>query len=338
MDATVDILDANEMGPNLKWVDDLFNFRFPKTIGNSPNSFTYSHTIQDIFRITKPLGVPWHQTKCTEHAFTGIYLGFLWDVWNRTVSLPETKRQKYLTKLTLFLDHIARERTSQKDAMSINGTLSHITFVYPQGRSYLTNLCAFIAAFPNKHATRYPPRSVISDLKWWQNTLNLPGVTRSLTPRGELKDLGIWVDASTNWGIGVIVSERWAAWRWKLPLAEWKACGRDIGWAEMVAVELAIRYVEELGHTNADILIRGDNEGVVGAFTRGRSRNFQVNDSIRRAGVIGMSLNLSFKLTYVNTKVNKADPVSRGEPDPSMTRLPPLTTLPPELIPFIVHA
>ncbi|OBZ78926.1 hypothetical protein A0H81_01330 [Grifola frondosa] len=316
MDAVVDVLEAHEIGPNRKWVDDLFNFRFP----------------------TAPLGVPWHQTKCKDYAFEAVYVGFLWDLWNRTVSLPEVKRLKYVAKLTAFVEKARDGRVSQKDTMSINGTLSHITFIYPRGRSYLTNLCAFIASFRNKHAPRYPPRSMISDLTWWLQTLGVSGVRRSLTPRGPLKDIGIWVDASTDWGIGIIVDGRWAAWKWRLPTAQWKTHGRDIGWAEMIAVELAARFVEQLGYKDSDILVRGDNSGVVGAVTRGRSRNFQANESIRRTEVLSMSLNIYFRLEYVNTKVNKADPVSRGKPDPSMARLPVLFTLPPELELFLLDA
>ena len=42
-----------------------------------------------------------------------------------------------------------------------------------------------------------------------------------------------------------------AAWKWRAPTATWKTEGRDIGWAEAVAFELAVRYLERDGLKNA---------------------------------------------------------------------------------------
>ena len=79
--------------------------------------------------------------------------------------------------------------------------------------------------------------------------------------------------------------------------------------------------------------------GVVGAFERGRSRNYQVNDSIRRTEVVCMACNIRIKLQYVNTKENRADEVSRGTPGPRLLPLVIAFPLPPELSPFLVsHA
>ncbi|GBE88971.1 hypothetical protein SCP_1403790 [Sparassis crispa] len=221
--------------------------------------------------------------------------------------------------------------------MSINGTLSHITFVYPHGHAFLTNICSFIASFSNSYALQFAPRSVLSDMKWWFSILNVPNIARSLASWGPLQDLGIWVDASSSWGIGVIVCGEWSAWHWRGLINAWKGEGRDISWAEMVAVELAVRMVEVLGYHDATILVRGDNKGVEGAFARGRSHNFQVNSSIRRAEVITMSLNILFTVRYVNTKDNLADLVSRGDPSPLMSHCQPPFQLPEELASFLAN-
>ncbi|GBE83386.1 hypothetical protein SCP_0504340 [Sparassis crispa] len=335
MDAIVDILDANDIRPSRKWVDDLITFRFPTNQCSISGAYEYALGLADIFRITDPLGVPWHRTKYSDYASCAIYSGFLWDLGQRSVALPEEKRAKYLAKLTAFIATVERGRVLQRDAMSINGTLSHITFVYPHGRAFLTNLCSFIAAFTNRYAPRFAPSSVLSDMKWWLHILNVPNITRSLTPRGPLQDLGIWVDASSSWGIGIIISGEWSAWRWRGEADAWKGDGRDIGWAEMVAVELAVRTIEALGHRDATILVHGDNKGVEGAFARGRSRNHQVNTSIRRTEVIAMSLNILFIIRYVNTKDNLADSVSRGDPNPSMSHRQLSFQLPAELAAFL---
>ncbi len=144
MDAVLDILRAHGLKPNLKWVDDLNQLRYPIS-GACIRTWKYGFDIEDIFRLTEPLGVRWKLGKCFRFAFLTIYLGFLWDLIQRLVSLPEAKRIKYLAKLTDYLKKISKGRVSLQDTMSLNGTLSHITFVFPDGRAYLTNLCTFIA-------------------------------------------------------------------------------------------------------------------------------------------------------------------------------------------------
>lgn len=330
MDAIVALLVAYFNDPNAKWVDDLAQFRIPVS-GSGPQSWCYAFDLADIFAITKRLGVPWKLGKCFAFAFLLTYLGFLWDLRHRTVSLPDDKRLKYLRKVNAFLASARRGRVTQNDAMSLNGTLSHITFVFPQGRAYLTNLSAFTASFPHKFATRYPPRSLNSDLLWWADQLSVAGAYRTLTPRIPLTH-SVWVDASTSWGIGVVIDGCWSAWKWA---PDWKGGWRDIGWAEMIAVELAALVLDHLGVSNGDLIIRSDNAGVVGAFNRGRSRNFEVNLSIRRTTVINAATNVHLLLQYVNTKDNIADPISRGCFNPDQRRLP-LITLPSELLPFLL--
>lgn len=334
MDAIVDVLRVRGIKLTKKWVDDLTNVREPIGV-DADGRWVYSHDIQDIFRMTLPLGVPWKLGKCFDYDFWVVYLGFLWDLPERRVSLPTAKRLKYLAKLEAFYAAIeSGGRVSYKDAMSVNGTLSHISFVYPQGRSYLTALSTFTSKFPNRFATHYPPHSLKNDMRWWLEALRTPGIYRSLEPRGALRDLGISVDASTNWGVGIVYGDEIDAWRW---LDGWKCEHRDIGWGEAVAVELAVRHIEQKGLRDCDLLIHSDNMGVVGSFNKGRCRNYQINDCIRRVEVVLMSLNIHLRLEYVSTHANVADPVSRGTLDPSKARLAPIS-LPEELSPFLVHA
>lgn len=42
-----------------------------------------------------------------------------------------------------------------------------------------------------------------------------------------------------------------------------------------VAVELVVRLIHAKGISDADILICSDNQGIIGAFQKGRSANFQ---------------------------------------------------------------
>ena len=66
---------------------------------------------------------------------------------------------------------------------------------------------------------------------------------------------------------------------------------------ESITVELAAQILCERGITNAAILIRGDNQGVVGSYGRGHGRNLHVNLAVRRTEIIGTSSNV---LWYLN--------------------------------------
>lgn len=319
-------------------MDDHTLFRFAVGGGlilpdGSVSPFLYKHGLVDIYAESKPLGVPWHPLKWRDFATLFIYLGLLWDLVSHTVTLPNEKREKYLHKLADVLSRLASGgRVSLKEAMSINGTLSHVTFVIPRGRSYLCNLSSFISTFSSRFSSRYPPPSVVSDLKWWFNILSSPPTPRNLVPKGAPQDPDLWVDTSTDWGIGMTLGGKWNAWTLQ---DGWKGQGRDIGWLEAVAVELAILTLFELGWKNACVLIHSDNQGVIGAFNRGRSRNFHVNLCIRRSEAISMCSNVTHILSYVESARNKADAISRGEIRSRTLRLPSVS-LPEELQPYIL--
>jgi hypothetical protein len=215
----------------------------------SRSPFLFCHGLFDIYNHSHPLGIPWHPVKWKDFASIFIYLGFLWNLVDRTVGLPDAKRLKYLEKVSSLLELLSRGgRLTLKDAMSINGTLSHISFVIPHGRAYLANLSSFIAHFgsssSSKFVARYPPSSVVHDLKWWLSVLSAPSPARTLSSRGDVQDLDLWVDASTDWGIGLVMGSRWDAWTLK---EGWKGQGQDIGWLEAIAVELAVLTLFNLG-------------------------------------------------------------------------------------------
>ena len=85
---------------------------------------------------------------------------------------------------------------------------------------------------------------------------------------GTLVDLDIHVNASTTWDIGLVVGSRWAAWRC---VDGWKAAGQDIGWAESIALEIAVMWALASGLTDTELVIHGDNMSIICAFQKGRS-------------------------------------------------------------------
>jgi hypothetical protein len=180
----------------------------------------------------------------------------------------------------------------------------------------------------NEFTRRYAPKSLITDLKWWFQALDIPGFYRELSPRGPRQDMGIFVDASTSWGIGIIIAGRWAAFRLH---KDWKVEGRDICWLETVAVEILVYILEAMDISNTTLLIYSDNQGTIGSIGKGRSRNFHINLSIRRAYIVLASKFITPDLAYIASENNPADPISRGELGSIDTRITTSFSLPDEL-------
>ncbi|KAF5338277.1 hypothetical protein D9611_014623 [Ephemerocybe angulata] len=227
-------------------------------------------------------------------------------------------------------------RVSEETVMKIHGSLCHIAFVHQLGRSYLASFSSFIAHFhkyPNGTLLHAPP-SIKKDIAWWIRTLSTPGFVRTLHPLGEILDLDISVDASTDWGIGIVWGSAWDAWRLR---DGWKGPWRDIGWLECLAIELLVLHIEAHGFHDCRIRVRSDNQGIIGASDKGRSRNVEVNYSIRRFMFILDSLHISLSLDYIKSAENPSDRISRGDLGTEADRLSSSITLPEELHPYIQH-
>ena len=52
-----------------------------------------------------------------------------------------------------------------------------------------------------------------------------------------LSDTLLFIDTSTSWGISFMFESKWLAWEL---IPGWKTNDHDIGWADMVAAELAL--------------------------------------------------------------------------------------------------
>lgn len=224
-DAFIDMLELEGI-PSTKWIDDCTHRRDP-TGRDEAGAFAFAYDLDEMHRRFEPLGFPWHETKFADFAEEVVYVGFLWSYRDKTVALPERKREKYLEKTRTFLDAARARRVVLRDVYSIIGTLSHIAFVFREGRAFLPALSKCAADYRgNLWQERWLSHRALSDLAWWADILAQPRPGRSLKPKGPPVDLGVWVDASEAWGIGVFFDGKWDAWRLR---NGWKSDGRDIG-------------------------------------------------------------------------------------------------------------
>jgi hypothetical protein len=331
-DAKSAILASKNLGPSKNWVDDFVFFRFPILITSGTPSFSYS--LKDIYDLADQLGWPWKDSKTKPFAPEFKYLGFVWNLADKTVQLPDSKKTRYLVKLEPWT---TGRKFSRKDAESILGTLVHCSLAIPDGRSRLPSLSRFTASFnffSSPFVHRSPNPSVLSDIGWWRLQLSAEFCGSVLSKPPVVSPLSFWVDASSSWGIGIILGEEWDSWMLK---PGWDKDGRNIGWAEIVAIELGLLFAIHHGYSDIHFSIKSDNQGVIHAIQGGRSRSPQQNLVLQRITLLLSHHRLWISSVYIPSLDNLADPPSRGTPPLGFTRASSTFTLPDPLLPFLSH-
>ncbi len=200
-DAMVKILLHQGVEALLKWVDDFIFFRYPKRLAEN-KEYEYGYAEDIIWNTAEKLGWPWAPSKFLPFAFTFIYIGFLWDLSTREVSLPEAKKEKYTQKLERWTKGA---KISLKDTESIIGTLNHVCIVVPQGRSRMPALYQFRGSFKAKESyTKHTiSQTLHEDMEWWRETLSKSFIGIKIIKLMEPLNFNLMVDTLTSWGIGL---------------------------------------------------------------------------------------------------------------------------------------
>ena len=292
--------------------------------GTSPRSkhdscFTYS--IGDIDAVSAKLGIPWEPEKDQLFGPTTVYLGFLWNLEKRKVSLSEEKTRKYLLAISAWQ---TRRFHTLQDTRELYGKLLHACSVLPAGRAYLTGFERMLKVGADKPFVPHrPDKHIQEDLYWWTTALSSARAIRSIRAPSSFADIQAFSDASSQIGIRLVVGNRWRAWR----LApDWRTRNgqRDIGWAEAVGFELLIYTVAAIPYTSECVVLYGDNSGVVEGWQNGHHRNREANSCFRRIHKFISSLPRHFEVhaKYIPSELNPADDPSRGRYGPWTHLLP----------------
>lgn len=265
-------------------------------------------------------------------------LGIEWDYGaTRRCSLLESKRLKYIARLEGLLTRIyASDKLSLKDLEKIHGTLLYATFIYQDGSSHLPPISHAMYGFlGNYTTTRYASKSLRKTLEWWLARLRSGTTYRILHPLRALQDLGLFVDASTSWGVGILIGDQWDAFElrdtWKSP----EKRGRGICWLEAIALELLFYYLGARNISNCRLLIHSDNYGAMGALRKGRCKNEAINLCARRSTEFLARHMIVADFVYVASAENPADPISRGILGSPEKRLARTFPLPPDIDRFL---
>jgi hypothetical protein len=162
------------------------------------------------------------------------------------------------------------------------------------------------------NAKRYTPADVLEDLVRWTDTLETFDHTR-LIWNPDAVDIG-WVgDASTSFGIGVVIGWKWAQLKILKEQKE-NLPKRNIAWLETVAVRVGLIMLYELNQLRqgSNVVVWTNNTTTDSVIEKQKSKDDEVNEECKviQDFLIDQEIDLTGK--RVKSHDNIADSLSRG--------------------------
>jgi len=120
--------------------------------------------------------------------------------------------------------------------------------VVPEGRSNLCGIWNLLTLMSESslspHSQHSWTPSALRDLDWWIQYLDRRDISMRLcteiTPDDSFR---VFSDASTSWGIGVVIGSQFDSFKLAEGWQNWDSGGKDISWLEFIGVELAVYFL-----------------------------------------------------------------------------------------------
>lgn len=211
--------------------------------------------MKEVTTLSSHLGVDTNPAKNHDFAVEQRYVGFIWNGKDHTVRLPDEKLQERRDVVIGLLD--SNKVWSFDQVESFVGKLVHTVYILPHMKAYMRSFYRWLKEWVNKAALRRTPAYVKPDLEEWKTCL-LTFNNRPLIPSQTAQEVG-WVgDASSSFGIGVLIGKNWACFElrqgWQeLNLLDGK---RSIAWAETVAIRLGLLTLNKLRKVGRQCFLR----------------------------------------------------------------------------------
>ncbi|KAE8227656.1 hypothetical protein CF326_g7442 [Tilletia indica] len=302
VDCTCDIVA--QRFPGLKfgsWVDDIGAIR---TDGPA-SGITEEQVRAEFARLGWPLHPP--ERKGFNFSRRFVLTGIEWDLDAVTMTLPEDKRRKYLSKAQAVLLASSR-RVGRAEMDSLVGSLLRVCLFAPGRRCQLSKIMAFRRSLWAPFIFHHTTTALCSEL--WVTFLENGPISRSFRPPSRISTT-LYASDACDAGLGIVCG-LFAAF-WSLPPG-WKDLeGLDMGVAEAWAMEALVLAAIELGERDCVLSILGDNKGVIFGWLKGRSASEQVNETFVRMVASAATAGIKISPSYINTHHNPADRVSRGD-------------------------
>lgn len=289
----------NDIVMVFRWVDDsLVLKRYDSTTEMS-----------QIVERSRELGVQTNEKKLSKFQHEQKFIGFVWNGMEKTVRLPEDK----LRERQHQIDEILNGSSFTFNQIEVFvGRLNHVAHLLPQLRCYLCGLHRMKKDWHYKIAKRKIREDIREDLEFWRLTLRSFKHLRLVASPIPI-DIS-WVgDASTSYGIGVLVGKKWT--QFKVTRA-WKEADEDhkhINFLETVAITVGLLMILHLtNRPGRSLVVWRDNTTAQAAVTNRRSKKKAVNEEWKRIQHLLIDSQLDIVAKRVTSSDNTADQLSRG--------------------------
>lgn len=293
-------------------VDDFLNAWGPDTSEDAANQ-----QLDDILRLCLYLGVPIKAVKTVRPTTLMLFLGWLINTLDMTISIPDDKLKRALARLNKFK---RRARCSLRGLQKLAGVLHHLSYVIRQGRPFLGRIYSAQAAFHREPFPHHIPvtAELRADCNWWIRLLRATKGRSLVAAIGAdapgLPDVEVFTDACGS-GFGAVNGDAWISGKWSQEdiAAATRTSSISSSHLEAQAVIRAL-HTWAPDFTGKRVLFHCDNSGVVAAWSSGLASEPQLRELVREMMLITATCGFELTMVHVAGSENQAaDALSRDD-------------------------
>ena len=262
------------------------------------------HAKPTILRVFHKLGLVINDKKVVGPNTKLEFLGITLDTTKMEASLSEEKIFDLDNKLLQFQN---RQRCTQKELLSLVGSLSFVARVIVPGRSFISRLISKAYTVKNLYHRIRISRSMRMDCGLWRSFLqDWNGKSLFLSRESWHTEPEFSTDASGSLGYGGVFGKNWFSCRWKNEELNWSIAVKEL-YAVVVACQLWGSWWKGLR-----VVVRCDNQSMVAAINKGYSKDMIISDLLRVLIYYALAGNFSISAKHIPGKKNRcSDLLSR---------------------------
>jgi len=249
------------------------------------------------------LGVPLAPDKIMGPAKSLIYLGIEIDSVRQTIRLPEEKYNELLATLATW---VSRKKCTERQLLSLIGSLSFACKVVKPGRIFLRRLIDLSCTVSKLNHHISLTTEARADILWWHSFLpNWNGVEFFQDIPISAETLLLFTDAS-NLGFGAIYGNHWLAYPWPNEFLTY-----HINFKEFFAISASI-FTWGNEWDNKQIKFFTDNLVIVDVWKKGTCRDKNIMRLVRHLFFFLAKRNINVLFEHLPGRKNYlADALSR---------------------------
>ncbi len=225
------------------------------------------HALLVVLQVFAWLGIPVNQKKVEGPATTLEFLGIVLDTVRMEARLSDEKVAK-LRSLLVSFEH--RNRCTQKELLSVVGSLSFACKVVVSGRDFLSRLISRAYMVKELHHSVRITNCIRKDFKLWLRFLeHWNGRSLFLKDNKLREGEEFSTDASGSLGFGGFFKGQWFSQRWKTHQLAWSIEAKEL-FPIVVAAQVWGSSWKAL-----QVVVRCDNASVVNAINKGYTRKYR---------------------------------------------------------------